>query len=142
VSNEQHKGWVARKLKALFSELKGRRVCVWGLTYKAGTNTLRRSSSLELCRWLHREGATVVGHDPAIESLPPELKSVLSLESSPIAAANGADALVVATEWPLYRDLHLAPESVLVVLDPNRFLSAQLSDKSMIRYFTVGKGTA
>ncbi len=54
----------------LLGTLKNKTVAVWGLTYKAGTDTLRRSSAIELCQWLLEQGAQVQAHDPAVKSLP------------------------------------------------------------------------
>jgi len=56
-SNNAHKLWVQRKLRMLCPILRTRQFAVWGLTYKAGTDTLRRSASIELCDWMIREGA-------------------------------------------------------------------------------------
>ena len=142
VSNETHKGWARRKLQALFGDLKGRTVGVWGLTYKAGTDTLRRSSAIELCRWLHEQGVIVIAHDPAVTSLPDDLVAAINLRRSPLEAASHVDALVVATEWPLYRDVSLDALADLVVLDPNRFLKAPLKGNPKIRYVTIGKGAS
>jgi UDPglucose 6-dehydrogenase len=142
VSNETHKRWARRKLQVLLGDLKGRSVGVWGLTYKAGTDTLRRSSAIELCRWLHEQGVTVIAHDPAVTSLPDDLVASINLCSSPLEAASHVDALVVATEWPLYRDVNLDTVADLVVLDPNRFLQATLEGNPKIRYVTIGKGTS
>ncbi len=80
------------------------RSAVWGLTYKPGTDTLRRSSAVELCRWLHAQGARVRAHDPAVRALPAGLAAHVELTDSAAAAADGASALVVATPWPEYRD--------------------------------------
>ena len=146
-SNDNHKAWTRRKLQSLFSDLKGLRVCVWGLTYKAGTDTLRRSSSVELCRWLAERGVTVVGHDPAVSSLPDELAHRMTLGASAVDAAKHSDALVVATEWPVYREIDVAAlefsrERPTVVLDPNRFLSGLFENQPMTRYYTIGKGAS
>ena len=78
-SNAEHRNWSRRALTRLFGASSGngkqgladRRIAVWGLTYKPGTNTLRRSSALELCRWLAGERASVQAYDPAISALPP-----------------------------------------------------------------------
>ena len=75
--------------------IKGQRVAVWGLTYKPGTDTLRRSSAIELCEWLLGEGAAVSAHDPAVKLLPPGLSERLQLSATPLSAANGAAALVI-----------------------------------------------
>jgi len=144
-SNNLHKGWTRRKLESLFSQLAGLRVGVWGLTYKAGTDTLRRSSSIELCRWLAEQGVVVTGHDPAVAVLPSELGSLMKLGASAIDAAQQADALVIATEWPAYREVDVSAlgftrERPTVVLDPNRFLSGLFESEPMTRYYTIGKG--
>ena len=91
-SNDAHKQWAAARLALEFGSVRGRRVAVWGLTYKPGTDTLRRSSAIELCRRLHGEGATVVAHDPAVPALPDDLRGWLTLASSPLEAVRGADS--------------------------------------------------
>ena len=141
-SNDLHKGWTRRKLQMLLGDLRDRTVGVWGLTYKPGTDTLRRSSSVELCRWLHDQGARVVAHDPAVKSLPQELQSIIELQDSPARAARNVDALVVATEWPMYREVNLDMSDGLTVLDANRFLRDQFEGHASVRYVTIGKGSA
>jgi UDPglucose 6-dehydrogenase len=141
-SNRQHRDWVRRQLINELGALSGKRVAIWGLTYKPGTDTLRRSTSIELCRWLVVEGAVVGVHDPQAAPLPPELKEVSRFES-PIAAAQAAAALVVATEWPEYRTIDVdalaraMPEGI--VLDANRFLGPALGSDSRFRIRSVGQ---
>ena len=139
-SNDLHKGWARHKLQSLLGNLQGKTIGVWGLTYKAGTDTLRRSSSVELCTWLHRAGARVVAHDPALKSLPTELQPVIELRGSPSEAATGVDALVVATEWPIYRDVELQVKGQLTILDATRFLRQKFENHPHVRYVTIGKG--
>ncbi|MGH2687919.1 MAG: nucleotide sugar dehydrogenase, partial [Actinomycetota bacterium] len=81
-------------------------VALLGLTYKPGTDTLRRSQSLEVARALAGAGAEVRGHDPAV---PPARAAECGFEVAPdpYAAAAGADAVVVMTPWPAYRELDL-----------------------------------
>lgn len=144
-SNLNHRTWVHRKLQSLLGDMRDQKVAVWGLTYKAGTNTLRRSDSVELCEWLTSEGAVVQAHDPAIKVLPDELAERFVLSSTPIAALEGATALVLATGWPEYKTLDA--ETVVsnmrapIVIDPNRFLEKTLGSDSRIRYATVGKAS-
>ncbi len=142
-SNDAHKGWAGRRLEDLLGRLAGTRVAVWGLTYKPGTDTLRRSSAVELCRWLVEQGAHVQAHDPAVQTLPDDLADIFSLHVTPLAALDGAVALVVATEWPDYlaiaADEVIATMSQPTVVDANRFLARTLGDDPRIRYATVGK---
>src|ERR1700733_10868499 len=123
-SNDSHKHWVQRKLRGLFVDLSRTTVAVWGLTYKPGTDTLRRSASVELCDWMIREGAAIHVHDPMVKSLPEHWCDAVKRYDDPISAVIGAHALVVATEWPMYRtipiDLLIECSPQLVVLDANR----------------------
>jgi UDPglucose 6-dehydrogenase len=141
-SNNAHKEWARRKLRELLGEIRGRCIAVWGLTYKPGTDTLRRSSSVELCEWLAIQGAYVQAHDPAVKTLPSELRDKIELCASASDALRSADALVVATEWPDYREIDA--DSIIssmkngIVLDAGRFLAGTLGVDGRIHYVTVG----
>jgi UDPglucose 6-dehydrogenase len=125
-SNESHKRWARNTLSSLFPDLSCKTVAVWGLTYKPGTDTLRRSAAVELCDWLIRQGATVRVHDPMVKALPERWRDRVMRHADPLQALSGAHALVIGAHWPQYRDI--PPESMLAsadlsaVLDANRFL--------------------
>jgi UDPglucose 6-dehydrogenase len=142
-SNDAHRAWAKRRLQDLLGGLRDRRIAVWGLTYKPGTDTLRRSSAIELVEWLLSEGAVVAAHDPAVHSLPVPLAGRVQLRSDAREAAKEADALVVMTEWPEYREIDGASVAAALhgklVLDANRFLAKQLSGVNGLRYVTVGR---
>lgn len=145
-SNDEHKNWARRKLQMLLIDLDQKRIAVWGLTYKPGTDTLRRSSAVELCEWLVEQGVQVQVHDPAVKVLPANLAQKFKLCSTPIAALEGAHALVVATEWPEYQSISseevLSTMKVPLVIDPNRFLAKTLGSDPRIKYVTVGKSSS
>lgn len=140
-SNDEHRRWAERKLRTYFPALQGKKIALWGLTYKAGTDTLRRSMAVELCRWLIEQGAQVRAHDPAASALPAPLFAQVGRTSQPLDAIRGADALVICTEWPMYRDIparEFAGRSAdLVVLDANRF-RVDLSSAAGVCYVAVG----
>ncbi len=145
-SNDAHKGWVRRKLQTHLPTLVGKRIAVWGLTYKPGTNTLRRSSSVETCEWLISQGAMVVAHDPAVRELPAVLFGKMELCLNVEDSLKGADALIVQTEWPDYLELELetliAQMRAPMVIDASRFLEHQLGGSlaaGSLRYFVVGQ---
>ncbi len=141
-SNDTHKGWLRDKVQAAMRSGTGV-AAVLGLTYKPATDTLRRSASIELCRWLASRGASVRAHDPAIKQLPPDLSGVLTLCSSAQDALRGADVAVVATEWPDYRQLvaddFVAAMAVPTVIDQNWFLAGVLSADPRITYIAPGR---
>lgn len=141
-SNEAHKRWAVTRLKReLGGELAGKVIAVLGLTYKPGTDTLRRSAALELCRWLANSGSKVQVHDPAVSVLPPDAAAVLSLKPNAKEALAGADAAVVATAWPEYKVLTaddlLSTMNSAVILDPAGVLGRLQGEKG-IRYAAVG----
>lgn len=141
-SNDAHKSWARRRLVQVLGSLKGKTIAVWGLTYKPGTDTLRRSSAVELCKWLLEQGVTVRAHDPVVKKLPDELQKIW-IAASALDAVQKADALVVATEWPEYCEMDM---SVVVdamhtpyVIDVNRFLAKRVEALPAIKYVAVGK---
>jgi len=144
-SNDQHRRWAQRRLTDLLGDLHGKTIAVWGLTYKPSTDTLRRSSAVELCVWLHAQGARVHAHDPAVRELPAELAASIHLAASALTAVEQAHALVVSTAWPAYRDLDAADVlrrmSGRVVLDANRFLAGGFEREPAVTYLSVGKRT-
>jgi UDPglucose 6-dehydrogenase len=139
-SNDEHKNWVRRKLLESFPNLKNIKVALWGLTYKPYTDTLRRSLAVDLCDWLIDQRAIVHVYDPVVQKLPEHWSGrVVSFVRS-IDAVNGADVLVVGTEWPEFREAAQqipAGNSKLVVIDANRHLQAQVMPLGL-KYVAVG----
>lgn len=143
-SNDAHRTWALQRLRELWDgQLAGQRVAVWGLTYKPGTDTLRRSSSVELCRQLAAAGAIIQAFDPAITALPAELATSIRLCATAEAALEGAQALVLATPWPAFRQVPAAAIARALqgglVLDADRFLAQQLAGEGALKYVTVGR---
>jgi UDPglucose 6-dehydrogenase len=140
-SNDEHKNWVRRKLLSQFADFKDVKIAIWGLTYKPGTDTLRRSLTVELCDWLIEQGAILKIFDPVVQVLPSRWNGLVSHEMNALSAVASADALVVGTEWPEFRSdakqLITVANKNIVVVDPNRHLHAQLGS-SGLQYFAVG----
>ncbi len=143
-SNSFHQGWLCRRMPEVIGELTGRHIAILGLAYKPGTDTLRRSVAVETATWLTRQGATVSAFDPAVRALPDELAATLSLCADAADALSGADAVLIATPWPDFRDISadllLARMRQPVVFDPGRHLQQALGADARVRYFAVGRG--
>jgi UDPglucose 6-dehydrogenase len=143
-SNREHRLWARRKLKESRDNWKDKNIAVWGLTYKPGTDTLRRSDAVDLCLWLASQQVRVHAYDPAIKTLPEDFK--FELCSTPIAAIENAAALVLTTPWPDFKTI--SADSVVavmedpLVIDPNRFLEDTLGSDPRIRYVTIGKDSS
>ncbi len=138
-SNECQKNWLRDQLSGVPA---GATVAVLGLTYKPGTDTLRRSGSVELCQWLLARGVKVQAHDPAVKAGAEELGGV-QLADTAEGAMQGADVSVLATPWPEYRKLTPAQVSGAMkrprVIDPTHFLAAGLANDPTIAYVAAGR---
>jgi UDPglucose 6-dehydrogenase len=142
-SNDAHKDWTREKVRQLVVDTAEPIVAMLGLTYKPGTSTLRRSASVELCLWLHEQGAHVQAHDPAIRELPDELRPAIQLAATPQEALRGADVAIVATEWSDYRSLEPQVFTQLMrkpqIIDQNWFLAGTLANSQPIVYVATGR---
>ena len=100
------KDWALRRVqRELLAHAKDPLVAVWGLAYKADTHSIKNSPSLELLRAL--TGCRLRAHDPAARIAAGEFPHV-TVTTSPLEAADGADALLVMTPWKLYASVDLA----------------------------------
>ena len=142
ISNDQHKRWAIQKLHEELGPLSGKRVAILGLTYKANTDTLRRSLAVELCRLLQAEAVEVRAFDPVVKALPEDLSNV-RLGRNIEEVSSDADALVACTEWPQFLESDW-PSIVgglrhAIVIDANGFLRSKLSSIPDVNYRCVGK---
>ena len=121
--------------------LRRRRVGLLGLTYKPGTNTLRRSHALELAGLLLAAGAEVQAFDPQV-SEPPAEPRALALCADAYQTAQAADAVVLATPWPEFKSLDLArlrrTMRQPLLLDAHNFLDDRAARSAGFHYLGVG----
>ena len=122
-SNTQHSQWPMQALTTAFPQgMHGKRVVILGLTYKAGTDTLRRSPAMELAQWLKPQGGIAVGCDVLINTLPSEAQEFLELESDFKKAIKSADVVVLFHPWPdldnFYAELGVPKPAVI---DPHGY---------------------
>jgi len=141
-SNDWHRGWALRRVQSILPPGAGATVAVLGLTYTVGTDTLRRSAAVELVRQLLATGYAVRAYDPAVATPPPD-HADLPLAPDPQTALRGAGAVVICTEWPVFRTYDwpalLGAMARPCVVDPNRFLERQVQAWPGIHYITVGR---
>jgi UDPglucose 6-dehydrogenase len=118
-SNRRHAQWPLQALeRALPGGLKGKRIAVLGLAYKPGTDTLRRSTAVELMEVLHRMGADLRAVDPLVKALEGPLAAV-PVQAEAAKALTGAEALMLFHPWPGLELLFEAlPDPKPAVVDP------------------------
>jgi UDPglucose 6-dehydrogenase len=140
-SNDQHKNWAIQKLREELGSLTGKRVTILGLTYKPNTDTLRRSLAIELCRHLIAERVDLTAFDPVVAVMPIDLGKIQIMRSVS-EAIKGADALIIATEWPQLLDIDwkeaVRSMKQAIVVDANGFLRPKLSNLPEVIHRSVG----
>jgi len=141
-ANEKRKHFVFNRLEKLFGDVKSLQVGILGLTYKPGTDTLRRSLSLEIAKELLSRGAIVKAYDPKIKSSIselPELEVCKEIDD----VAKGSDVLVLITEWPEFKELQLEKIKTLmkkpIFIDTKNFLDQKNFKKLNFSYIGVGE---
>ena len=140
-SNDVHRRWPWEKIQRHFAGAAGIRIALLGLTYKPGTSTLRRSAAVELARTLKAGGFEVRASDPSQSALPDEL-AFICLMPTVADATDGADAAVLCTPWPEFRQADwpaiVARMRQPFLIDAGRFLESCVADLPRIHYVTLG----
>ncbi|MCB9708682.1 MAG: UDP-glucose/GDP-mannose dehydrogenase family protein [Myxococcales bacterium] len=104
--NNRQKGVLLRKLKRAFDgDIRGKRIAIWGAAFKPRTDDIRDSPALTLIEGLLSEGAVPVVHDPqALTALRDVITRGIETCDDAYQAVQGADALVLVTEWRQYQN--------------------------------------
>ncbi len=103
--NDRQKTIIIPKIKDFFKgDLKGKKFALWGLAFKPDTDDIREAPSLYIIEELLKEGAVITAHDPeAMNNVKKLLGNKISFVEDHYEALKDADALVIATEWALFR---------------------------------------
>lgn len=136
---------IAGALKQMIGRpIRGCRITAFGLTFKAATSDTRDSPALAACRELAVAGAQVMGYDPQLPNIDPAVLqgSGVTAVDDPYLAAKAAEAIVVLTEWPQFRDLDwrvIARDAPLaVVLDARNSLDPGAVQKAGLLHLGNG----
>lgn len=144
-ANRQRIDFFLKKIERSLWILKGKRVALLGLAYKAKTEDARNSPALALLDGLLSAGASVVAYDPQAMPAARQARPELLCANSALEAADGADALVIATEWDEFRALDWAEVrqrmARALVLDGRNLLSPRQMKSLGFEYYSVGRDT-
>jgi UDPglucose 6-dehydrogenase len=142
-SNATIRKRVVEAVSALVGGLTGKRIALLGLAFKGGTDDTRSSPAIELLRLLLSAGATVHAYDPKAVLLGTDAAFTMRRETDPYAAAEGADAMIVATEWDEFRSLDLDRLKRAmrgdVLYDARNLLDADAVRRAGLRYQGIGR---
>ncbi len=141
VADEQQRRRVAEKVRlAAGGGLRGRKVAMWGIAFKAGTDDVRESPAVRIASILINEGAEVVAYDPEAAV------AGITAAPTPIDAADGADVLLVATEWPEFSKVDLKEVAKRMkghrIVDARNLLDPKAVRAAGLDYWGLGRPRA
>ena len=147
-ANERQKTILLTKIRgALGEDLEGRRIALWGLAFKAGTDDMREAPSLTLIEGLLEEGVSICAHDPAaLDHARGLLGNRIDYAETNYEALAGADALVVVTDWNEYRhpDFERVKRTLKqpVIVDGRNLYDVEKMRELGVRYHSIGRPSA
>jgi UDPglucose 6-dehydrogenase len=136
---------VDRVERAVGGGLKGKRIAVLGLAFKPNTDDMRDAPSIPLINSLLERGAEVSAFDPVAREQAERIFPGIQFATDAYEAADGADGLVIVTEWDEFRalDLEKIAESLRgkVLIDLRNVYDRDEAEDVGLEYYGVGRGT-
>lgn len=145
-SNSKRKISMVEKISRAFGgEILGKKIALFGLAFKANTDDIRYSPAITIAKELAKKGAEIAAHDfEAIENSKGELAEFKNIKfySDLYEAANGADLIVIATEWKEYQEIDLSKIKTKKIIDlRNLFDAPKMRDLGFEYSYIGGKYT-
>jgi UDPglucose 6-dehydrogenase len=143
--NDDRKAQMAERVAAaLGGDVNGKRIGVLGLAFKPNTDDMREAPSIPLINALVERGASVAAFDPVAQEQAGKVLEGIEFAPNAYAAANGADALVIVTEWDEFRalDLDKIAKSMRgkLLIDLRNVYDREEAEEAGLAYYGVGRG--
>jgi UDPglucose 6-dehydrogenase len=144
VNDDRKSSMVERVSRALGGNLADKRVGVLGLAFKPNTDDMREAPSIPLIKGLVERGAAVAAFDPVARHQAEQVLSGIDFAPDAYAAATGADALVIVTEWDEFRALDLEKIAASMrgktLVDLRNVYDREEAEEAGLAYYGVGRG--
>ena len=143
--NGSQKDRFLKSLRDTLWVLRDKKIAVWGLTFKPDTDDIRSSVAIDLVADMLREGAQVTVYDPKGMEKAREVKAIAQAKfaDSALAAVEGAETLIVATEWAEFANVDLAQVkermATPIVYDGRNLLDPKMMSKLGFQYHSIGR---
>ena len=127
--------------------LRDKKIAMWGLTFKPNTDDIRSSVAIDLVADMLREGAQVAAYDPKGMDKAREVKAIAGTKfvSSALEATEGAEALIIATEWSEFANVDLAAVkermTTPIIFDGRNMFSPETMGQLGFRYHSIGRAS-
>jgi UDPglucose 6-dehydrogenase len=144
INKNQKKRFAEKIIAKLGRPIEGATIAIWGLAFKADTDDIRESASLDVIRYLLDHGAHVKATDPkAMENMKQVFKDEVEWVPDPVTAAAGADAVAILTDWPQYTTLPFrkiaATMNQPLIFDGRNCLHRDVMRENGFQYYPMGR---
>lgn len=144
--NNAQKVILTKDIEKYFNDLKGKKIALWGLAFKANTDDIREASSLDNIKLLLEKGAKVKAYDKIAE---PNVRKVIGDQieyaEDMYAALEDADCLLIATEWPEFKnpnfDLMASKMKNKIIFDGRNMFPLEVPEQHGFFYKSIGRKT-
>ncbi|MDD3190214.1 MAG: UDP-glucose/GDP-mannose dehydrogenase family protein [Candidatus Pacebacteria bacterium] len=145
--NSEQKAVVVEKSKKLVGDLSGKRVCIWGLSFKPDTDDFRESLAVDIIKLFHKEKTQVNAYDPAANydriRETADFAGAVEFFSDQYEALQDCDVLVIATEWNEFKKADLGKIKVSLsepnVVDGRNIYDPALMSEAGLNYLSIGR---
>ena len=142
-SNEKRKIFLLKRVHEILGKnLKGKKICFLGVTFKPNTDDMREASSLKMIPYLSKKGAIIRYHDPSGEKEFFKNKKNVSFKKNITSACEKSDLIIIHTEWNDYKQLNfkkLVKKNNFKVYDLRNLYSPTKMFRLNIKYFAIGR---
>ena len=147
INANQKKRFAEKIATKLGRPVQGATIAIWGLAFKADTDDIRESASIDVIKYLIEKGATVRAHDyKGMDNMKAYLKEYadqIEWSTDPVTAAAGADAIAICTDWPQYTTLPFrkiaATMNQPIIFDGRNCLHRDLMRENGFQYYPMGR---
>jgi UDPglucose 6-dehydrogenase len=136
---------LVRKLKEHFNnDLKGKKIALWGLSFKPHTDDMREAPALSIIEQLKKDGAEVTGYDPvAMDESKRRIGDTIKYAKDQYEALVDADALLLVTEWPEFRTPNYSVMKKLMqnhlIFDGRNIYDLDEMKEKGFKYYSIGR---
>ena len=131
------------QIEKLLGNVDGKKIAIWGLSFKPKTDDLREAPALVIIKELQQKGAKIAAFDPVAAENAKKILKDIKYFNDPYSCVNGCDCLVVCTEWDEFRYLSMERVKELMkqpnIIDGRNIYDAEDMKGHNINYIGVGK---
>lgn len=105
--NKEQRMLLLKKIRSVYPKVRGKKIAVWGLAFKPKTDDMREAPSITIIKDLQKAGAQINAFDPVAVQSAKQIFHGVAYKNTPYATVKGVDALIIVTEWHVFRQLDL-----------------------------------